>query len=63
MIKKIKAGIAKVAAIGAVKRKGIGALQSYPGRVSGEGYVIRNSGPDKGKKIKFTIDGHVGAEN
>lgn len=57
---KIRSGIAKIAAIGAVRRNGVGALQAYGGSIEGEGHVIRNSGPEKGKKVKFVMSGHPG---
>ncbi|HNP65935.1 MAG TPA: hypothetical protein PKH39_18545 [Woeseiaceae bacterium] len=57
MIGKFRSGLSKLAAIGAVKRRGIGALESYGGSLQGSGYVIHKSGPDKGKKTKFKIDG------
>ncbi len=64
MIKqKIGAAISKLAAIGAVKRKGIGALSAYGGTIRGQGHVIHKSGPKEGTKTKFSVEGHVAAKN
>lgn len=54
---KLKSGIAKLAAIGSVKRKGIGGLQAYGGKVEGEGHVISCQ---DGSKTEFTLSGQAG---
>lgn len=51
-----------IAAHGAVLRRGVGALRSYPGTVTGEGYVKHNSGPKKGQITRFKIEGEVSPE-
>ncbi len=60
---KIRSTISKIAAIGAVRRHGVGALKAYGGEVKGEGYVLHNSGPKKGQKTKFVLEGAPGADN
>lgn len=62
MLKKIKSGLSMIAAHGAVLRRGVGALRSYPGTVTGEGYVKHNSGPKKGQITRFKIEGEVSPE-
>ena len=57
----IKSLVATVAAIGAVRRKGIAGLEAYGGTVEGKGEVIHKSGPKKGKKTKFTLSGRAGS--
>lgn len=57
---KLKTGIAKLAALGAVKRNGTGALQAYGGSIHGEGHVISKS---TGKKTKIVLSGSPGARN
>lgn len=49
MIGAIRSGIAKLAAIGAVKRRGIGGLQAYGGKIEGEGRVIRKEDDPDGR--------------
>lgn len=66
MIGKLRAGIAKLAARGAVIRRGGGALQAYGGTVSGEGYVIRkHDDPDgrwkAGDREDFILEGQPGS--
>ena len=63
MMNKIRAGLSKLAAIGAVRRRGVGALQAYGGKVEGEGHVIHNSGPKKGKKTHFVLEGNPGSKH
>ena len=57
---RLKTFFSKVAAIGAVRRNGIGALQAYGGKVEGEGTVTHNSGPRKGQVTKFKLQGQPG---
>ncbi len=58
MINRLRAGVAKLAALGAVKRRGVGALQAYGGSIAGEGHVINHK---TGEKTKFTMSGQPGA--
>jgi hypothetical protein len=60
MTNKVKTVVSNVAAIGAVKRRGVSALKDYGGSVSGKGHVTHKSGPNKGKKTHFDIDGEAG---
>ena len=65
MISKVRAGIAKLAALGAVKRRGVGALQAYGGTIAGEGQVIHKHDDEHGRwkagdVTKFTMDGKPG---
>lgn len=49
MIKALRSGIAKLAAIGAVKRHGVGGLQAYGGSIEGTGKVTRKSDDPEGR--------------
>lgn len=60
MIDKLKAGISKLAAVGAVRRRGLGGLQAYGGTVAGKGHIISK---ETGKKTKIKLDGGVAAKN
>lgn len=51
----VKSFCATMGAIGAVRLRGMGALQSYPGQVEGVGFIKRMSGKDKGKKDYFKL--------
>ena len=46
MINRVRSFIATVAAIGAVRRHGIGALRSYAGKVEGKGVVKHKDGTE-----------------
>lgn len=61
-MKKIRSMIATVAAIGAVKRRGIAGLESYGGTVDGEGTVRHKTGDRAGTETKFVLHGEVGAK-
>ncbi len=50
--------VAKVAAIGAVKRKGLSGLKAYGGTIEGKGEVRHKDGG----KTKFTIRGDKAAK-
>ena len=50
----LRSTIARLAALGAVKRRGLGGLESHAGAISGNGHVI--SAKD-GTKTKFEFDG------
>ena len=50
----IRGTFARLAALGAVKRRGLGGLESHAGAISGKGHVI--SAKD-GTKKKFVFDG------
>lgn len=54
---KVRAGVSSLAAIGAVKRRGAGALQAYGGTLSGEGFVISAK---TGERTDFVINGQPG---
>lgn len=60
MINRIRAGIARLAALGAVKRRGVGALQAYGGTVQGKGHVIHKA---DGSRTDFVLDGEPGKRN
>ena len=53
----IRTFLAKIAAYGAVKRRGIGGLQAYGGVIRGQGYIEHKSGPLAGKTTHFEIEG------
>ena len=57
MKQRLRAAIAKIAAIGAVRRRGIGGLVAYGGKIEGKGHVIHNSGPRKGTRTDFVLEG------
>ena len=60
MIDKLRAGISKLAAIGAIRRRGTGGLKAYGGKVRGKGHVISKK---TGKKTRFTLEGGVAAKD
>lgn len=53
----MKALFAKIAAIGGIKRRGFGALKAYGGSVQGSGFIEHKSGPLKGTRTKFKVEG------
>ena len=53
MFDRIRAGIAKLSAIGGVKRRGLGALAAYGGRIQGTGHVIHQDG----SRTDIVLDG------
>lgn len=62
-IDKIRAGIARVAAAGGVKRRGFGALSAYGARIEGQGYIKHKSGPRKGQTTRFKLKGGTARDN
>ena len=63
VVREIRSGVARLAALGGVRRRGLGALKTYGGTLSGEGYIERNSGPKKGQREYFTIEGQPVSKN
>lgn len=59
----IKTIVARVCAIGAVRRKGLPGLGAYGGKIEGEGEVIHKSGPNKGKTTRFKLSGDEAAKS
>ena len=51
----LKTALSKIAAIGAVKRRGIGGLAAYGGKIEGTGKVISK---ETGKVTEFVIELH-----
>ena len=57
--------IAQLAALGAVKRRGVNGLQAYGGTIAGEGHVTRKQDDPEGRwkagdVEHFVMDGHPG---
>ena len=55
---RIRSTLAKLAAIGAVKRKGVGGLKAYGGKVEGKGVVKHKDGGS----TEFTMTGEPAAK-
>lgn len=58
MMNWFRTGISRIAALGAVVRRGVGGLKAYGGTVQGSGHVIRK---ETGEKVEFTLNGTVGS--
>jgi len=59
MIDRIRSTVANLAALGAVKRRGLGSLEAYGGEVRGKGHVTSKSGD----RTDFVLEGHPAAKN
>ena len=64
----VKAAMSKLAAIGAIRRRGVGGLQAYGGKIEGSGKVIhKHDMPEHGIKAgdvtHFEIEGSEAAKN
>lgn len=63
MIDRIRSTLARLAAVGAVKRRGVGALEAYGGEVRGRGHVIHKSGDRAGTRTDFNLEGRPASRN